>query len=135
MLRFLADLAQVLFTRAAFNAEKSRDFFHSVILVSAEFATRTQDLMDYLVPLLSTFEIRWKHRWNSLKRGLLVDQQDIELLAHQLLEFGNRHIAVRLADAARQLKASLVDASAIHPDIDQAANDRRPQTAGRNIAP
>ena len=88
--------------------------------------------MDQLVCFLSAFEIGWKHRRNGLKRGLLIDQQDIELLAHQLLEFGNRHVAVRLADAARQLKPTLVDCGAIHPDIDQAANDRRPQTASRN---
>jgi hypothetical protein len=123
---FLSNFAQVAFARTAVETEKSCDFFHSVILVGAEFATRTQDLMDYLVPLLSTFEIRWKHRWNSLKRSLLVDQKDIELLTHQLLEFGNRHVAVRLADAARQLEPTLVDCGAIHSNIDQAAHDRGP---------
>ena len=56
-LRFLSNFAQVAFSRTAVETEKSCDFFHSVILVSAEFVPRTQDLMDYLVPLLSTFEI------------------------------------------------------------------------------
>ena len=58
-LRFLSDFAQVAFGATALDAEKSCDIFHPFIIFCAEFATRTQDLVDQLVGLLTAFDIGW----------------------------------------------------------------------------
>ena len=117
---------------ATLETEQSRDFVHSLLVFGGEFSSRTQHLVDQAECLFASFDIGRKHRRNCGKRCLLIDQEDIELLAHERLEIRDRHIAVRLPDAASQFKASFIDCGAVHSRVNQTANNGCTQATGRN---
>ena len=61
-----------------------------------------------------------KHRRNGGQRSLLIDQQHVELLAHERLELRQRHVAMRPGECgATSLEAALVDRGPRHAGIEQ----------------
>src|SRR5262245_19062624 len=106
------------------DAEQLGDLVQSPLVLGGEVAARTQHEVDEAEHLAPGLGIAREQPRDCAERGLLVDQQHVELFAHERLEGRQRDVAVRAAKAADGLEAALVDRAAPHAGIDQPADDR-----------
>src|SRR5262245_20508148 len=114
------------------DAEQPGDLAQSRPVLRRHFPARGHHLLDEVECLAPQLFIGRKHRRQRRKRGLLIDQQHVELLAHERLEVGQWQVAVGLADAPDRLEAALVDRGPRHADVEQRADHGFAQAADRD---
>src|SRR5213078_2024764 len=91
------------FGRLVVQAEQLGDASHARESFGFRLATRTQDPLKQPENLAALVRIVRQHLGNGCKRSFLVDQQHVELLAHQSLEVSkrqNRQLTLLPADTA-----------------------------------
>ena len=72
--------------RTRVDAKELRDLVHSLPVLGGEFPARAERLLDEFERRDPGLGIGREHRRNCGERGILVEQQHVELLAHQRLE-------------------------------------------------
>src|SRR5262245_58030976 len=92
--------------RHRLDAEQLGDLVQSPLVLGGEVTARAKHEADEAEHLAPGLGIAREHPRDCGKRGLLVDQQHGELLAHQRLEDRQRDVAVRAAKAAHGLEAA-----------------------------
>src|SRR5882757_4683996 len=112
--------------------EELLDLIQLFPVLIGELAARTQNLFDETECATPRFDVLRQHGRNSGESSVLIDQQDVELLADKRLELRKRHVAMRLAQPSRHLETALVDGIASEADVNERADDGGAQPAGRN---
>src|SRR5262249_59361942 len=87
---------------------------------------------DEFIGLASRIGVGGKHRGKGGERSLRIDQQEIELLAHERFEGRQGNVAMRAANAAHNFETAFIDRRASRAYIEQRANDRFAQPADGN---
>lgn len=120
--------------RFAVRLEQPRYLIQSFSVIRGDFAARAHHGPDQPKCDAPRFRVRRQHGRDGGKRGVGIEEQDIELLTHQRLEGGKRQVAVRLSNAPDGLKSTFVDRPSAHAGIEQSADNRRAQSADRNAS-
>src|ERR1051326_2986924 len=115
--------------RFAAGLEQPRHLIQPFRVLAGHLAPCAEHRSDQSKRHASCLCVGRQHGWYRGERGVAVDEQNIELFADQLLESGERHIAVRLSNAPHRLKPALVDGAPTHSGIDEPANNRGLQPA------
>src|SRR5262245_5237750 len=110
--------------RTHLDAEQPCDLVQPPLVLGGEVAACTQYEVDEAEHLAPGLGIAREHPRDGGERGLLVEQQHVELLAHECLEDRQRDLAVCAAKAAHRLEAAFVDRAASQSGIDKPADDR-----------
>src|SRR6266700_1511866 len=72
--------------RCLLDPECAGDSQHPLLVFGRELAARAHDLLDELIRLASRIRVGGEHRGKGGERSFGIDQQEIELLAHERFE-------------------------------------------------
>ncbi len=127
----LSGLAKGGRNAAVADTEQAADLRQPRAVLGRQRSGRAEHLADQVEGLGAGFRIGGKHRRNRRERGILMDVQHVELLAHQRLERRKAQVGMSLANPAQRLEPALVDRTSRHAGIEQAADHRRAHPARR----
>src|SRR5215831_898663 len=104
--------------------ENRFDFFQALLAGAALDTDDVDQVLEVQDQPRRKLGIAAQHGRDRLNGSPLVQQEDQELLAHQLFEARDRQTLPRLVTQAPQtIEATLVDDTLVHPNIEQCAYD------------
>jgi hypothetical protein len=115
------------------DPEEPANLAQPLLVLRRSLSASSHDLLDGIEGFAPRLSVGRKQRGKGRKCALLIDQQHRELLAHQCLEFRQRHISVTITKTTYGLESSFVDGTSFQAYVDERANNGFAQSAGRDL--